>query len=291
MNFSQLRTLVVIADTASFAAAADKLFVTPSAISHQMRDLELELDVELFDRAQRPPRLSAHGQAIVESGRELLSRFDTLVELSRNPGVIGGRLMLGCVSGVSTDLIPLALARLRASHPGVQVRIEEGLSDPLADRVRRRDLDAAIITELAEPDSQLRSLRITEEKMMIVAPPDCQIENWREVLLAYPFIRLNRNAGMGRVIDRALRSNDLVVEDAMELDSSEAVISMVRAGLGAGIVPADRLRQTPGGEVVTMPFDDPPLLRRVVLVERRNNPRSDLSRIVYEEIRSVVAND
>jgi DNA-binding transcriptional LysR family regulator len=285
MQLAHLRTLVAIADTQSFATAADMLFLTPSAISHQMRDLENELGVALFDRATRPPRLNPHGQALVEQGRDLLTRFDTLAAQARAPGEIGGKLMLGCVSGVSSDLIPQALASLRASHPAVVVRMEEGLSDALASRVRRRELDAAIITELAEPDPELKSLLITEEEMRLVAPPDCSATTWREALAAYPFIRLNRNAGMGKVIDRALRAEQIVVEEAMELDSSEAVVGMARAGLGAGVVPAGRLRHVDDDAIVSMPFGDPPISRRVVLIERRNNPRSDLSRLVYDAVR------
>ena len=150
MNLAQIRTLIAVADSPSFVVAADHLFITPSAVSHQMRELEQELDTALFDRSTRPPRLNAHGRAIVAHGREVLLGFDALVETARSPGEISGRLMLGCVSGISSDLIPVALANLRASHPAVHVRMQEGLSDPLAGLVRRRELDAAIITELPE---------------------------------------------------------------------------------------------------------------------------------------------
>ncbi len=289
MNLSQLRSLIAIADAPSFSIAADRLFVTPSAISHQMRDLEQELGVGLFDRSSRPPRLNAHAHAVVEQGRDLVNRFDQLVELARSPGTIGGRLMLGCVSGVSSDSIPRALADLRASHPAVRVSIEEGLSEPLAIRVRRRELDAAIVTELPDPDPELKSLVIVDEPMLVVAPVSCSLTDWQSILTTYPFIRLNRNAGMGKVIDRALREQRLAVDEAMELDSSEAVVGMARAGLGAGVVPEGRLRQVPDGTVVCVPFGDPPIHRRVVLTERRNNPRSDLSQLVYDAMRRVTA--
>jgi len=287
MNITQLRSLIAIDDAQGFSAAADNLFVTPSAISHQMRELEAELGVALFDRASRPPRLNGHGHAVVERGRDVLARFDLLVELAKAPGEIGGRLMLGCVSGVSSNLIPQALANLHASHPALHVSIEEGLSEALANRVRKRELDAAIITELPEADPELKSLLITEEAMMVVAPPDCRLTDWREVLRAYPFIRLNRNAGMGKVIDRALRESQQAVDEVMELDSSETVVGMARAGIGAGVIPAGRLHRLPAGEVVTLPFGEPPIFRRVVLVERRNNPRSDLSQLVYDAVRRV----
>jgi DNA-binding transcriptional LysR family regulator len=287
MNITQLRSLVAIDDAGGFSSAADNLFVTPSAISHQMRDLETELGVALFDRSSRPPRLNAHGHAVVEHGRDLLARFDLLAELARSPGEIGGRLMLGCVNGVSSDLIPRTLANLRASHPAVQISIEEGLSEALANRVRKRDLDAAIITELHETDPELQSLVITQEAMMVVAPPNCRLRDWREILEAYPFIRLNRNAGMGKLIDRALRDTGLQVNEAMELDSSETVVGMAHAGIGAGVSPVGRLRRVPAGHVVALPFGDPPIYRRVVLIERRNNPRSDLSQLVYDAVKQV----
>jgi len=289
MNITQLRSLVAIDDAGGFSIAAGNLFVTPSAISHQMRDLEAELGVPLFDRASRPPRLNPHGHAVVERGRDVLARFDLLVELARSPGEIGGRLMLGCVSGVSSDTIPRVLANLHASHPAVQVTIEEGLSETLANRVRKRELDAAIITELQETDSELKSLLITEEAMIVVAPPDCRLTDWREVLTSYPFIRLNRNAGMGKIIDRALRDNHLQVNEVMELDSSETVVGMARNGIGAGIVPLGRMRSVPTGDVVTLAFGDPPIYRRVVLIERRNNPRSDLSQLVYDAVKQVTS--
>jgi len=287
MNITQLRSLIAIDDARGFSSAAENLFVTPSAISHQMRELEAELGVTLFDRASRPPRLSAHGHAVVERGRDVLARFDLLVELARSPGEIGGRLMLGCVSGASSDLIPRALANLHASHPAVQVSIEEGLSEALAARVRKRELDAAIITELPDADPELKSLLITEEAMVVVAPPNCRLNDWREVLAAYPFIRLNRNAGMGKIIERALRDHRQQVDEVMELDSSETVVGMVRAGIGAGIIPSGRLRRMPRGDVVALPFGEPPVHRRVVLVERSNNPRSDLSQLVYDAVRRV----
>ena len=243
MNITHLRTLEAIAATRSFSAAAEKLFITPSAISHQMKELEEELGTVLFDRESRPPRLNGHGHAVVERGREVLKEFDTLVQLAKSPGEIGGRLMLGCVSGVSSDVIPKALASLRASHPSVRVSMEEGLSETLANRVRKRELDAAIITELPDPDPELKSLVITEEAMIVVAPRDCRLKKWNEILSSYPFIRLNRNAGMGKVIERALREHRVTVDDAMELDSSETVVGMASAGLGAGVIPVGRLRQ------------------------------------------------
>ena len=71
----------------------------------------------------------------------------------------------------------------------------------------------------------------------------------------------------------------------MELDASEVVISMARAGLGAGVVPAGRLAGDLIGELKTFPFGDPPVSRKVILIERKNHQRTDLSEVLYQELR------
>lgn len=285
MNINHLRTLVAIDEHKSFATAAARLFLTPAAVSQQMRALEAELETAVFDRTTRPPGLNAHGTFLAERAREVLLGFDSFVDAAKHPGEIAGRLALGCINGVSTDLIPRALANLRKRYPRLRVRIEEGFSRNLPIRVRRRELDAAIVTEPPIPDPDLESLLILTEPLVVIAPPDSAARTWDQAVTGHPFLRLNRESGMAMAIDARLRRDGLAVEDAMELDSSEAILRMVEAGLGVGVVPEGRLRWEPETAVRRFSFGDPPLSRRVVLVERRNNQRSDLSQILYAELR------
>jgi len=75
MNIQHLRTLLAVHDHASFSEAAEALFLTPAAVSQQMRNLEDELQVTLFDRTTRPPRLNAHGANLVEQARDVLEFY------------------------------------------------------------------------------------------------------------------------------------------------------------------------------------------------------------------------
>ena len=93
---------------------------------------------------------------------------------------------------------------------------------------------------------------------------------------------------MGAQIDGVLRRAGIVLEEAMELDSSEAIVSMALAGLGAGVVPAGRLSEELCSRLRTVAFGDPPVSRRVVLIERRNNQRSALAQVLYEELQRLV---
>lgn len=291
MNIPQLRTLVAITEAKGFASAAERLFVTPAAVSQQMRALEDELQVALFDRTTRPPRLNAHGVHIAERAREVLRTFDAFTVEARAPDELAGLLTLGCISGFSSDLIPTALGSLRKRYPRLLVRIEEGQSTTLISQVRRRELDAAIVTEPLVPEPELEALPITTEPLSVVTPRDANVGSWSEALTSLPFLRVNRLSGMGTLIDVTIRNAGLIVTDAMELDSSEVVLSMACAGLGAGVIPAGRLTEEQSQNVKHFAFGDPPVSRRVVLVERPDYERSDLSQVLYLELKRLTAED
>lgn len=291
MNIPQLRTLVAISDHRGFADAAERLFITPAAVSQQMRALEEELQLPLFDRTTRPPRLNAHGVHIAERAREVLRTFDTFAEEARAADEIAGVLTLGCISGFSSDLIPEALGNLRRRYPRLQIKMEEGQSATLIRQVRRRELDAAIVTEPMMPEPELEMVPITSEALVVVAPPGSPVASWDEALTALPFLRVNRLSGMGALIDSVMRNAGIAASEAMELDSSDVVLSMVHAGLGAGVIPAGRLKGDYAEGVVSFPFGDPAVIRRVVLIERPNYERSDLSQVLYLELKRLTQGD
>lgn len=284
MNILHYRTLVAIHDYPTFADAAEALYLTPAAVSQQMRHLEDTLQVELFDRATRPPRLNAHGLRVVANARDVLVSYDRLVEIAKSIEEIAGVLTIGAATGITSRLIPAVLRRLRDNYPALQIRIEEGTTNDLISRVRRRSLDAAVITEPMIPETDMQTLPITSEPMMVLAPPDSKERNWRTLIASRPFLRLNRHSGLGRIIDTELRNGKVPVQEAMELDSSESIVGLVAAGLGVGVVPAGRVTEEARSMLKVVPFGSPPVKRNVVLIERTNNQRSDLAGILYQEL-------
>jgi len=286
MNLQQLRTLVAIHDSARFADAAEAVHLTPAAVSQQMRALEDMLQVSLFDRTTRPPRLNAHGQDLVREARDVLARFDRLAERARASGEIAGTLVIGSASGIAAASIPRTLAALRDKHPRLMIRIEEGRTDQLVNRLRRRELDAALITAPIIPESGMQTLPLYTETLMVVAPANVKERGWRRILESKPFLRLNRTTGVGALIDATLRNESVAVDDAMELDSSETIVSLVAAGLGVGIVPAGRLKGVDTKKLRIVPLGKPPVRRQVVLMEAEDNQRSDLAAILYRELRA-----
>jgi DNA-binding transcriptional LysR family regulator len=288
MDLRHLKTLVTVADSDSFASAAEQLFVTPAAVSQQIRQLEDELEIELFDRGIRPPRLNTQCEDLVRRARELIEQFEEFRNTARDSEV-SGRLSIGSVNGIMVSLLPETLRSLARRYPLIRLRIAEGNSLALIRRVKRRELDTAIVTDPTDLPDTLEMLPIFSEPLVVIVDAEHGASSWREALTDAPFIKLNPNTGVGQRIDTALRRMRIKPRDIMELDSSDSVVQLALAGLGCGIVPSGRVSAEAARSLKVFPFGDPQVHRQVALVQRRNMRASDLSELLYQELLAQVA--
>lgn len=288
MNLNQLRTFVAVAEADSFADAAQRVFLTPAAVSLQMRSLEEEIGASLFDRSRRPPQLSAHGRHLIPFARDALATVQVFKDQARSANELAGTLALGCISGITSNVLPRVLRNLRRTHPAVRVRIEESDSGTLSQRVARRELDAAIVTEPAIRNPDLEYVAVISEPMMVIAAARHKGKSDLELLEKLPFLSLNRASGVGQLTDAELKRRGIVTRDAMELDSTVSVIQMAAAGLGAGIVPRQSRLKDSDSKLWSTPFGSPPLMRKVVFVERPQSQRSELARAIYDELMEIL---
>lgn len=146
MELQQLRYVVEVADTSSFTRAAERCFVTQSALSHQIAALERELGRRLFVRSSRSVRLSEAGEAFVEHARVALRAAEQAREdAAAVDGVVVGTLRIGVIPTVTAIDLPAVLVAYRAAHPHARVELQVGNSDVLMARLRRAELDVALL--------------------------------------------------------------------------------------------------------------------------------------------------
>lgn len=287
MSIRDLKTFLAIAETGSFAAAARAIYRTQSAVTAQMQALEERLGTALFDRTTRPPSLTAAGHAFVERAASVVAEYELL--FAGEDEALRGHLRLGVVPSVITGLVPRALAMLRARHPALHVEVSMGLSAELVNRVRRGTLDVALISDPLEPRLGLRWSPFLREPMMLIAPIEAPTLGAQQLLATFPFIRYTRQAWVGQLIERLLRQKRLVVNETMMLDTLEAIIAMVHAGLGVSIVPM-RLVEPPGSlpvRYVTLP--GAVVHRTLGLVELADHAKATLSGTLLGVLQTIAA--
>lgn len=287
MSIRQLRTLVAIAEGGSFNAAAQRLYMTQSAVSMQMKALEVDMRAKLFDRTIRPPVLNSNGWRLVEEARQIIERYDSLRLLASTPSTgLTGSLRLGVIPSVATHLLPQTLSKLRNEHPSLRIQIQSGLSPELAFKIEEKQLDVAIVTELERLDPSVVFEQISEEELKVVIHKELARGSIGEMLRTYPFVRFNPAMGVGRVIDSTLRARRILVNDFMEFDSIEAMISIVKLKLGATIVPVGLF--SPDHEVLKSISFDPPVHRQIGILARRGTIDAPTVRAVAEAFKSFV---
>lgn len=243
MTIRLLRTLVAVADARTFSAAADVVHVTHAAVSQQMQTLEANLGLALFNRDTRTPELTPVAHEVVRRARKLIADYDNLVPSVLGLDGLSGVVTLGALRTTLTGLTPQAMARLTAQFPELALHIRPGLTEALLTDIERGTLDAAIITRphLLPVDIQFREL--AQEPMQLIAAIEETEADPITLLTSRPFIRFNRDAVLGILIDNWLRANQLRVSEMMEVDSPEAIASMVHANLGVSIVPDLAVKQ------------------------------------------------
>lgn len=184
MELRQLKYFVAVAEDLHFRRAAERLHVAQPAVSEQVRKLELDLGVRLFERTHRCVLLTDAGVALLDEARRLLRQ--TQVARQAAVGATGRaamRLRIGYLPDALPPAVPRALRRLAASLPTVQVDLESAPAWRLVDDVRGGRLDAAI-TSLPAPVNGLRSLALGEQGAVVALPAMHPLAVEREIAIA-----------------------------------------------------------------------------------------------------------
>ena len=288
MSLQALRTLVAIADCGSFAGAARALNLSPSAVSTQIKSLEAELKAELFDRSKRPPALNDAGQSVIAKARTLIAGYEDIHSDLRLGDSIEGRIRLGAVGSILTGLLPTVLTVIRQRYPNLHIEIVSGFSGELLRHVGSRSLDAAIISDY---DSSLRDIRwrpFLRERLVIIAPPDAQGDNPKQLAQKYSFIRYSPNAAVGRVIDAAIKQARLEIRETMQLDWLEAIEAMVHHGHGISIVPERQVERDAFFNVRRISFGTTPHYRTLGIVEPASSRKQKLVDVLFNELMALM---
>ncbi len=284
MTIRRLRTLIAIAEEGSFARAAQTVFVSQAAVSMQMKSLEQEVGASLFDRTKRPSALNALGLALAPRAREILRAYDALIRSASDTGGLSGELTIGAVPTTMTGVVPKAISGLRAAYPMLHIKVVPDLSAGLLPQVDRGHLDAAIVSEPQYPISQLAWLPFAAEPLIVLAAMDASHDDPRTLLEEFPFIRFNRQAWVGRLIDDWLQKQRIQVREVMELDTLEAISSMVYHGLGVSIVPHRCVPSPSPLPLKRIPLAAPDHARVLGIIMRPDCPNRRLVEVFLEEL-------
>ena len=297
MDLRRLRYLVTVADEGHITRAAERLGIQQPPLTRQIRSLEDELGVRLFERLPRGMRVTEAGQAVVEEARAILERADRLPDVAaRAARGERGRLAVGYTSsGAFHPFLAQQIRAFRAASPGVVLALAEDGTPELVRGLEEERLDAVFVRSGGTHGAGLLVEPLLEEPMVAALPTGHALSQPRggielSALAEETFVFYRRPTGPGlhdAIVAACLRAgfSPTVGQEAPRMSST---LGLVAAGLGVSIVPASMQRMNVEG-VAFVPFaGDPGLAAPLLLVTRRRN-RSAIVERFRSQVKAAVA--
>lgn len=240
-NF-RIRVFRAVAHHLNFSRAAEELLLTQPAVTQQIKALEDELGVSLFDRSGGRISLTVGGEALLPFAEQMKVLSDKAVAAVAGAyGEQAGELSIGASQTIGQYLLPTFIADFIKSYPRVQVRARSGNTDEVLEALVARDIQLALI-EGPEQRKDLHIEPFMEDHMVLVVPAAHDWANHEidlKDLKGQPLLMREFGSGSRRVIEQVLTSAGLKPKDltiSMELDSTEGLLNAVEAGLGVTFV-------------------------------------------------------
>ncbi len=299
VNLRDLKYIIAVAETRHFGRAAERCNVSQPTLSGQIKKLEEELEVTIFERTKRSVVVTPVGKEIVDHARRMMEQADAIEQLARaQHDPLSGPLRVGAIPTLSPYLIPLILVPLKKQYPQLKLVLSEEITETLLQRLRNHEIDVALIaTAVEEPD--IGSIPLFDEPFWLAHPRNHPLYT-KEDITHKDLKRLNLlllsdgHCLAQQVMDVcrfAGRPKGGELGD-LQAASLETLLQLVGAGFGCTLVPALATRgawMTDIG-VVARKLDLRDTYRSISLVYRHSFPRRQALSVFADVIQSQLPN-
>jgi DNA-binding transcriptional LysR family regulator len=272
VTLKQLRAFAAVARHSSFARAAAELNLTPPAVSMQIRELEEQVGLPLFDRTEKQVALTVTGEYLLVYARKILATLkDAEDAVARFRGLQGGRLAIGMVS-TAKYFLPRLLAQFREEHPEVDIRLVVGGNrEQLVAAMQRNEVDLAV---MGRPPREIatRAEPFAAHPHVIITPPDHALAKAlghapAQALANFPFIVREPGSGTRAAMEKYFADHRIEPRIAMEMASNESIKQAVMAGLGIAFLSLHTIGlELKSGLLATPDVEGLPIVRRWYVV-------------------------
>ena len=282
MNLRDLKYIIAVAETKHFGKAAQRCFVSQPTLSGQIKKLEQELGVAIFERSNRAVTVTPIGESILQHARAIAEQADSITQLAqahRDP--LAGPLRVGVIPTLSPYLVPLILLPLQKAYPQLCLVLSEEPTEDLIERLENHEIDTALLATTTDRP-EFEEMALFDEPFWLAHPADypmytkehttlADLKKTKLLLLAEGHCLADQVMGLCHADSREQSEEYSDLRAA----SLETLLQLVGAGFGSTLVPALAMRGswTSGSGVVARELEFKGAYRRVSLVYRKTFPR------------------
>ena len=242
MEFREISTFLQVAQYQSFSKAARQLGYSQAAVTIQIKQLEHELGVHLFDRIGKQISLTHQGQVFYQYAVSIRNDLERAKNAVSDPSTLSGKLCLGTIESICASIFPDLLAEYHRLHPEVTISIVTDSPGVLLDRMNENAIDIVYLLDRRIYDNRWRKTLEEPEENIFVASPDHELalterELELDEVLRFPFFLTEKDASYRHMLEQYLASINRSVKPFLEIGSTEFIIHMLLKNTGISFLP------------------------------------------------------
>ncbi|MEO6052233.1 MAG: LysR family transcriptional regulator [Pyrinomonadaceae bacterium] len=243
MHIETLKVFCDLVDLESFSLAAERNFITQSAVSQQIRALEDKFKRRLLERirGRREVKLTPAGDVFYRESKNVLAAYEMLHENLRGVvGKIGGTIKVATVYSVGLHELPVKVREFMTKFPVAKIDLEYSRTTRVVRDVMNATVELGVIA-FPEPKRGLTITPMTDNRLVLIAPPDHKFAGRKKVrvtdLEGQDFVHFERDVPTRKALDKIFKTNGVEVKKVAEFDNIETIKRAVEVGFGLAIVP------------------------------------------------------
>jgi len=285
-----LSAFMGVAETGSFSAAAERLYITQPAISKRIALLEQQLGARLFDRVGRQIQLTEAGRSLLPRARQVLMDVEDMARAIHDlSGEVGGKLRIGTSHHIGLHRLPPVLRQFSRDYPLVKLDIHFIDSEEAWEGVLHGELEMGVVTLPPQPDERLHSEVIWNDPLVFMCAPEHPLAKQENLTLEaftdHSAILPSPVTFTRGIVERLFDEHNLKLDIAMSTNYLETIHMMVSIGLGWSVLPATMVDRG----MVQLPVDAPLPQRQLGVVTHPARSQSNAAKAFLRALRSQIA--
>lgn len=280
MELRHLRYFKVVAELQHFHKAADKLHISQPALSSQIKQLEQELNTELFERIGRGVKLSENGELVLASAQKILNEVALLKEsVSDIEAGQAGTLKIGVLQSINSLYLRSLVAEFDRNNPNISLQIEELTNNNIEKKVINGDIDIGIgfILQKNYPDIEFEKL-FDEKWKLLISPTHANLAN--TIMSGQPHslkaVLLSEYFETRKIVDKYFADNKIKYTNVTEVNNISSILDLVEGGASFSILPEafSALKAQYRLEIVELDPKLPPRTIGLLIAKNRNRKKT-----------------
>lgn len=261
MELREIQTFLQAAKLQSFSKAAQALGYSQAAVTIQIKNLEQELGIHLFDRIGKQTLLTHQGMIFYEHASSIIKELARAKAAVTESNELTGILTIGTIESICASIFPPLLKKFHEQHPKVKIRIVLDSPDVLLDRMNKNAIDMVYLLDQRIYDHRWEKVLEEPEDIFFIAssahPFVSQKDLMLKDILSEHFLLTEKNASYRFVLDRYLAANHLTIEPFLEIGNTEFIINLLKNNSGLSFLPEFSVKnEVSAGHLSILPIKD-----------------------------------